>query len=27
VDGPLAWLRGRRTLASFRMADFRLSFG
>ncbi|GCD88306.1 acetoacetate decarboxylase family protein [Nocardioides sp. LS1] len=27
ADGPLAWLRGRRTLASFRMADFRLSFG
>ena len=26
-DGPLAWLRGRRTVASFRMADFRMSFG
>jgi acetoacetate decarboxylase len=26
-DGPLAWLRGRRQLASFRMRDFRMSFG
>jgi acetoacetate decarboxylase len=26
-DGPLAWLRPARPLASFRMADFRLSFG
>jgi acetoacetate decarboxylase len=26
-DGPLAWLRGRRRLASFRMCDFRMSFG
>jgi acetoacetate decarboxylase len=26
-DGPLAWLRGRRRLASFRMTDFRMSFG
>lgn len=27
TDGPLAWLRGRRALASFRMSDFRLTFG
>jgi len=26
-DGPLAWLRDRRPVASFRMADFRMSFG
>jgi acetoacetate decarboxylase len=26
-DGPLAWLRGARGLASFRMAGFRMSFG
>ncbi|MGZ4454734.1 MAG: acetoacetate decarboxylase family protein [Candidatus Limnocylindrales bacterium] len=26
-DGPLAWLRAARPLASFRMADFRMSFG
>ena len=25
--GPLAWLAGKRPLASFRMADFRMSFG
>jgi acetoacetate decarboxylase len=25
--GPLAWLAGRRPLASFRMADFQMSFG
>jgi acetoacetate decarboxylase len=25
--GPLAWLAGKRPLASFRMADFRLAFG
>ncbi|WP_372727347.1 acetoacetate decarboxylase family protein [Nocardioides sp.] len=25
--GPLAWLRGQRQVASFRMADFRMSFG
>ncbi len=25
--GPLAWLAGKRTLASFRMADFQMSFG
>ncbi len=25
--GPLAWLAGKRPLASFRMADFQLSFG
>ena len=27
ADGPLAWLRGARQLASFRMAGFRMSFG
>lgn len=27
ADGPLGWLAGRRTLASFRLTDFRLSFG
>jgi acetoacetate decarboxylase len=27
ADGPLGWLRGARQLASFRMADFRLTFG
>ncbi len=27
TDGPLAWLRGARQLASFRMAGFRMSFG
>lgn len=26
-DGPLSWLRGARRLASFRQADFRMSFG
>lgn len=26
-DGALGWLSGRRPLASFRMADFRMSFG
>ncbi|WP_122818203.1 acetoacetate decarboxylase family protein [Nocardioides pantholopis] len=26
-DGPLGWLAGRRSLASFRLTDFRLSFG
>lgn len=26
-DGPLGWLRGARQLASFRQADFRMSFG
>jgi hypothetical protein len=26
-DGPLGWLAGRRTLASFRMSDFRMTFG
>jgi len=25
--GPLAWLAGKRSLASFRMADFQMSFG
>lgn len=27
ADGPLGWLRGARGVASFRMADFRMSFG
>ncbi len=27
TDGPLGWLRGARQLASFRQADFRMSFG
>jgi acetoacetate decarboxylase len=27
ADGPLAWLRGARQVASFRMVDFRISFG
>jgi acetoacetate decarboxylase len=27
ADGPLGWLRGARRLASFRMADFRITFG
>jgi acetoacetate decarboxylase len=27
ADGPLAWLRGQRRLASFRMTDFRMDFG
>lgn len=27
ADGPLGWLRPARRLGSFRMADFRLSFG
>jgi acetoacetate decarboxylase len=27
ADGPLGWLRPSRQLASFRMADFRMSFG
>lgn len=26
-DGPLGWLSGARKLGSFRMADFRMSFG
>jgi len=26
-EGPLGWLHGKRTLASFRQADFRMSFG
>jgi len=26
-QGPLAWLAGKRPLASFRMADFQMSFG
>jgi hypothetical protein len=26
-DGPLGWLAGRRSLASFRMSDFQMSFG
>lgn len=27
ADGPLGWMRGARQLASFRQADFRMSFG
>lgn len=27
ADGPLGWMRGARRLASFRQADFRMSFG
>ena len=27
INGPLGWLAGRRALASFRMSDFRMSFG
>lgn len=27
ADGPLAWMRGARQLASFRQADFKMSFG
>ncbi len=27
AHGPLAWLAGKRPLASFRMADFQMSFG
>ena len=27
ADGPLAWLHGRTPVASFRLADFRLTFG
>ena len=27
ADGPLGWLRDARPVASFRMADFRMSFG
>ncbi len=26
-DGPLGWLAGRRSVASFRLTDFRMSFG
>ena len=26
-DGPLGWLHGKRTVASFRQADFQMSFG
>jgi hypothetical protein len=26
-EGPLGWLHGKRTMASFRQADFRMSFG
>ena len=26
-DGPLGWLHGKRSLASFRQADFQMSFG
>ena len=27
ADGPLAWLHGRRPVASFRLGDFRMTFG
>jgi hypothetical protein len=27
ADGPLGWMRGARQVASFRQADFRMSFG
>lgn len=27
ANGPLAWLAGKRPVASFRMSDFRMSFG
>ena len=27
ADGPLGWMRGARQLASFRQADFKMSFG
>jgi acetoacetate decarboxylase len=27
ADGPLAWLQGKRPLASFRLGDFRMTFG
>ncbi|WP_243058217.1 acetoacetate decarboxylase family protein [Nocardioides sp. SR21] len=27
VDGPLGWMQGARQLASFRQADFKMSFG
>lgn len=27
ADGPLAWLRGARQVGSFRMSDFRMTFG
>jgi acetoacetate decarboxylase len=27
ADGPLGWLAGRRAVASFRMSDFRMTFG
>jgi hypothetical protein len=27
ADGPLAWLHGRRPMASFRLGDFRMTFG
>lgn len=27
ADGPLGWLAGRRSVASFRLCDFRMSFG
>lgn len=27
ADGPLSWLKGRRPVASFRLGDFRLTFG
>ena len=27
TDGPLSWMRGRHPVASFRMTDFRMTFG
>ena len=27
TDGPLAWMRGQRPLLSFRLSDFRITFG
>jgi acetoacetate decarboxylase len=27
TDGPLAWMRGRRAVASFLLSDFRVTFG
>lgn len=27
ADGPLAWLQGRRPIGTFRLGDFRLTFG
>ena len=27
LDGPLGWLAGKQSVASFRQADFTMSFG